>query len=250
VTKPINVVLADDHAMVRHGLRVLLEAEPDMAVVGEAADGLEVGPLVQNLKPDVLVLDIVMPGLGGLDVAREITRRSPDTRIVVLSMHDSDAYVLEAVRNGALAYVPKGAPAAELVRAIRAAAAGRRYVRTVPDRAIDDYLRKAHGADVDLYQLLTPREREVLHMVAEGLSSVAIARRLSISPRTVEAHRASVMRKLGLKGRTELIKFALSRGIVPLDPPLPGADDGRAELPPDVPPEAGEKGTRPSRRRA
>jgi DNA-binding NarL/FixJ family response regulator len=249
MTRPINVVLADDHAMVRHGLRVLLEAESDMAVVGEAADGLEVGPLVQNLRPDVLVLDIVMPGLSGLDVAREVTRRSPETRIVVLSMHDSDAYVLEAVRNGALAYVPKGAPAAELVRAIRAAAAGRRYVRAVPDRAIDDYLRKTRGADADLYELLTPREREVLHMVAEGLSSAAIGRRLSISPRTVEAHRASVMRKLGLKGRTELIKFALSRGIVPLDPPLPATEDGREEPSATAPSGPPEKGTRPARRR-
>jgi DNA-binding NarL/FixJ family response regulator len=229
MSRKIHVVLADDHAMVRHGLRVVLEAEPDMVVVGEAVDGLEVAPLVQKTRPDVLVLDLVMPGLGGLDVAREITRRSPETRIVVLSMHDSDAYVLEAVRSGALAYVPKGAPAAELVRAIRSAAGGRRYVRTVPDRAIDDYLRKARGSEADLYDLLTPREREVLHMVAEGLSSGKIARRLAISPRTVEAHRASLMRKLGVKGRTELIKFALSRGIVPLEPPLPA---GKEERPP------------------
>jgi DNA-binding NarL/FixJ family response regulator len=224
----IRVVLADDHAMVRHGLRVLVEAEPDMKVVGEAADGLEVWPLVQRLAPEVLVLDLVLPGLGGLDVAREVSRRAPRTRIVVLSMHDDDAYVLESVRRGAIAYVPKGAPAAELVRAIRSAAAGRRYVRDVPDRAIDDYLRKASGRETDVYELLTTREREVLHMVAEGLSSAGIAPRLGISPRTVEAHRASLMRKLGLKGRAELIRFALSRGIVPLDPPPAATPRGRS----------------------
>ena len=215
----ISVVLADDHAMVRHGLRVLLEAEPDMTVVGEVSDGLEVAPAAERLAPDVLVLDLALPGLGGLDAAREVGRRAPQTRIVVLSMHDSDAYVMEAVRKGAIAYVPKGAPAAELVAAIRSAAAGRRYVPGVTDRALDDYLHRARDSESAPYDLLSRREREVLHMAAEGLSSAAIARRLGISPRTVEAHRASVMRKLGLKGRAELIRFALSRGIVPLDAP-------------------------------
>jgi two-component system, NarL family, response regulator NreC len=214
----INVILADDHAMVRHGLRLLLESEPDIAVIGEAADGLEVLPLVRRMGPDVLVLDIVMPGLNGLDVAKEVVRSAPATRIVILSMHDTDSYVLEAVRCGATGFIAKGAASSELVRAVRAASVGRRYLRpAVPDATIEQYLRRARGASSDVYDLLTKREREVLHLVAEGLSSAAIAKRLGISPRTAEAHRASVMRRLGLKGRTELIRYALSRGLVPLD---------------------------------
>jgi two-component system response regulator NreC len=212
----ISVILAEDHAMVRHGLRLLLESEPDLTVIGETSDGLEVAVLVERLGPDVLVLDIVMPGLNGLDVAREVTRRSPATRIVILSMYDSDCYVLEALRCGATGYIAKGAASPELVRAVRAAAAGRRYLRPdVPESTIEEYLRRAQSSKSDRYDVLTRREREVLHMVAEGLSSAAIARRLGISPRTVEAHRAKVMRRLGLKGLPGLIRYALSRGLVP-----------------------------------
>jgi DNA-binding NarL/FixJ family response regulator len=214
----IHVILADDHAMVRHGIRLLLESEPDIEVIGEAADGLEVAALVERMAPDVLVLDIAMPGLSGLDVAKEVTRRSPTTRIAMLSMHDSESYVLEAVRSGAIAFIAKGAASGELVRAVRSAAAGRRYLRPpIPEATIEEYLRRSRGETADVYDLLTRREREVLHLVAEGLSSAAIARRLGISPRTAEAHRASVMRRLGLHGRAELIRYALSRGLVPLD---------------------------------
>jgi DNA-binding NarL/FixJ family response regulator len=212
----ISVILAEDHAIVRHGLRLLLESEPDITVVGETSDGLEVAALVERLGPDVLVLDIVMPGLNGLDLARDLTRGSLATRIVILSMHDSDAYVLEALRCGATGYVAKGEASTELARAVRAAAAGRRYLRPgVPDHVIEEYLRRAQGSKRDLYDLLTRREREVLHLVAEGLSGAAIGRRLGISPRTVEAHRASLMRRLGLKGLPALIRYALSRGLVP-----------------------------------
>jgi two-component system response regulator NreC len=135
---------------------------------------------------------------------------------VILSMHDSDAYVLEALRCGATGYVAKGEASTELARAVRAAALGRRYLRPgVPDHVIEEYLRRAQGSKRDLYDLLTRREREVLHLVAEGLSGAAIGRRLGISPRTVEAHRASLMRRLGLKGLPALIRYALSRGLVP-----------------------------------
>ena len=165
-------------------------------------------------------------------------RSAPATRIVILSMHDSDSYVLEAVRCGATGFIAKGAASSELVRAVRAASVGRRYLRpAVPDATIEQYLHRARAGSSDVYDLLTRREREVLHLVAEGLSSAAIAKRLGISPRTAEAHRASVMRRLGLKGRTELIRYALSRGLVPLDMASRprGKEDDEPELRPLTP---------------
>lgn len=213
-----TIVLADDHQVVRQGLRLLLEAEPGFSVIGEVADGLEVAGLVERLKPDVLILDLMMPGLGGLDVSRQVTRRAPETRVVILSMHSSDAYVVEALRKGASAYVLKGSSADELIGAVRAALAGRRYLSPpLSEKAIESYVQKARDAEVDLYETLTTREREVLHLAAEGMSSTAMGGRLGISPRTAETHRTNVMRKLGLHSRTELIRYAIKRGILPID---------------------------------
>jgi DNA-binding NarL/FixJ family response regulator len=212
-----TIVLADDHQVVRQGLRALLESEPGFSVVGEASDGLRVAGVVERLRPDVLVADLMMPGLGGLEVTRQVTRRFPKTRVVILSMHASEAYVVEALRNGASAYVLKDADASQLVRAIREAAAGRRCLSApFSAQALDSYLRKAREAAADLYETLTSREREVLHLTAEGLTSAGIARRLGISPRTAESHRANILRKLGLRGQTDLIRYTLSRGILPL----------------------------------
>jgi DNA-binding NarL/FixJ family response regulator len=227
-----RIVLADDHPIVRQGLRSLLEKEPGFSVVGEASDGLEVADLVEKTRADVLVLDLLMPGLGGLDVAREVARRSPKTRIVVLSMHSSEAFVLRALRNGASAYVLKDSSTTELVRAVRQVQAGRRYLSSrLSERAIEAYVNRADGGAVDIYETLTPREREVLHLAAEGLSNPAIGERLGISPRTAEAHRAHVMEKLGLRNRTELIAYALRRGLIPADasgalPRPPRQDEG------------------------
>jgi two-component system, NarL family, response regulator NreC len=215
---PTTIVLADDHAVVRQGLRALLEKEPGFSIVGEAADGLKVADLVKSLSPSVLVLDLMMPGLGGLDVTRQVVRRSPQTRIVILSMHANDAYVLEALRSGAAAYVLKDSSASELVRAIREVTAGRRYLTPpLSESAIRAYMERTKCAEIDPYEALTPREREVLHLAAEGLSSAEIAGRLGISPRTAESHRASVLRKLDLHSQTDLIRYAIRRGILPLD---------------------------------
>ncbi len=214
----ITIVLADDHQVIRQGLRALLDAEPGLSVVGEAADGVEALGLVERLKPDVLVVDVMMPSLGGLEVTRRVRHRSPPTQVVVLSMYANEAYVLEALRNGATGYVLKEASAAELVHAVRCAAQGRRYLSPpLSERAIEAYVERAKAGTVDPYETLTPREREILYLAARGYSNPEIAARLSISPRTAETHRAHVLQKLGLQGQTDLVRYALRRGILPAE---------------------------------
>ncbi len=213
-----TILLADDHPIVLQGLRALLGGEADFRIVGEAGDGREALALVERLKPDVLVMDLMMPGLGGLEVTRQVGQRSPGTRVVILSMHSNEAYVLDALRHGALGYVLKDATTTDLAQAVRAAAAGRRYLSpALSERAIEAYIESAQVETLDLYETLTDREREVLHLAAEGLSNAEIAARLSLSPRTVETHRGRLMRKLGLSTQTDLIRYALRRGIVPLE---------------------------------
>jgi two-component system, NarL family, response regulator NreC len=214
-----RILLADDHQVVREGFRALLEAEPDFEIVAETGDGLDAVRKVEQHKPHVLVVDLMMPGLNGLEVARQISQRSPRTRIVVLSMHANEAYVLEALKNGASAYVLKDSSAAELVRAVREALAGRRYLSPpLSELAIDSYIQRARTSDtLDLHDTLTNREREVLQLAAEGHTNAEIAGRLFISPRTVETHRANVLHKLGLRSQTELVRYALQRGILPME---------------------------------
>ena len=213
-----SIVLADDHSVVRQGLRALLEAETDFRLIGEAGDGLEAVQLAERLCPNVLVLDLMMPGLNGLEVARRVSQRTPQTRIVILSMYASEAYVLEAMKNGAAGYVLKDSTAADLVKAIREVAAGRRYLSSpLSERAIEVYIESAKATTFDLYDTLTTREREVFQMVVEGRTNAEIAARLIISPRTVETHRANLTRKLGLRTQTELVRYALRRGILSLD---------------------------------
>ena len=213
-----TIVLADDHQVVRHGLRVLLEAEPEFRIVGEAGDGLEALEMLERLQPDVLVLDLMMPGMNGLEVTRQASQRSPRTGIVILSMHTNEAYVLEALRAGAKAYVLKSSTSDELVSAVREVAVGRRYLSSpLSERAIEAYTQRAEAAAMDSYEMLTTREREVLQLAAEGHTSAETAARLSISPRTAETHRANLMRKLGLRTQADLIRYALRRGIVPME---------------------------------
>jgi two-component system, NarL family, response regulator NreC len=213
--KPVRILLADDHQVVREGVRALLERQPEFTVVGETSDGFKVTGLAERLRPDILIVDLVMPGLGGLDVTREVTRRCAGTRVIVLSMHSSDAYVLQALRDGASAFVLKDASSAELIRAVSEALAGRRYLSPpLSEKAIEAYVKRAQGAELDVYETLTPREREVLHLTAEGLSNPAIGKRIQISPRTAETHRSRVMHKLGLRSKTDLIAYAVKRGLI------------------------------------
>jgi DNA-binding NarL/FixJ family response regulator len=215
-----TIVLADDHGVVREGLRTLLGAEPDLAVIGEEGDGLKVMALVERLKPHVLVLDVMMPGLNGLEIARQVARRAPGTRTVMLSMHANEAYVLEALRNGASAYVLKDASAAEFVKAVREVAAGRRYLSPpLSELTIEAYAHKATSVAPEPYDTLTTREREVFQLTAEGSTNVQIAARLSIGVRTVETHRANVMRKLHLRTHSDLVRYAVHRGTLPPEPP-------------------------------
>ncbi len=214
----ISILLADDHIVVRQGLKALLEAEPDFHVLGEAADGLEAVQLVERLQPDILLVDVMMPGLSGLEATRQVRERYPKTQVVVLSMHSSEAYVLEALRNGAMGYVLKDSDATALVQAVHEAYEGRRYLSPpLSDVIIDAYVNKSRETTLDIYDTLTNREREVLQLASEGRTNADIAQRLGISPRTVEIHRTNMMRKLGLHSEHELIRYALRRGILPPD---------------------------------
>ena len=213
-----DILLADDHHLVRQGLKALLDGEPHFRLVGEAGNGLEAVRLAERVRPDVLITDLVMPGLNGLEVTRQVTRSHPRTRVVILSMYADDAYVFEALRNGASAYVLKDSQASDLVKAVREVAAGKRYLSPpLSERSLELYVRKVKSPPEDPYELLTTREREVLQMVAEGHTSAEIATLLFISPRTAEGHRANLMRKLGFQNHTDLILFALKRGILPLN---------------------------------
>ncbi|HET7263180.1 MAG TPA: response regulator transcription factor [bacterium] len=214
---PVTIVLADDHHVVRQGLRAVLEAEPDFSILGEAGDGLEAVDLVAQSRPRVLIADLMMPGITGLEVTRRVRKEYPDTQVVILSMHASEPYVLEALRNGAAAYVLKASQSAHLVEAVRAAAAGHRYLSpSLSSRAIAVYADSAPAdpGPSDGYATLTNREREVLHLAAEGHGHRAIGQRLGISPRTAEVHRANLMRKLDLHNQTDLVRYAIRRGIV------------------------------------
>ena len=199
-------------------MRALLESEPDFSVKGEAGDGLEAVRLAECLHPDVLVLDLMMPGLTGLEVLRIVRKRSPQTRVVVLSMHGNNAFIAEALKNGATGYVLKGSDEKDLVRAVREAAAGTRFLSPpVTEIAIDAYIEQAKAGPFDPHETLTTREREALQQVAEGKTSPEIAARLHISQRTVENHRAHLMRKLGLENQSELIRYAVRHGLIPLE---------------------------------
>jgi DNA-binding NarL/FixJ family response regulator len=213
-----SVVLAEDHSIVREGLRLLLAGDPSLRVVGEAADGIAAVELVERLQPNLLIVDVMMPGLNGLDVIRQTAQRSPHTAIVVLSMYADESYVLRALRLGALGYVLKQASSTDLLKAIAAVLDGRTYLsEPLSERAISAYVDKARERPADPYESLTPREREVFQLVAEGLTTAAIADRLTISPRTAEVHRMNLMRKLGLNSHTDLVRFAIKRGVISLD---------------------------------
>ena len=211
-----TVVLADDHQLVRQGLRALLQTDASLKLLGDTGDGLEAVRLVDRLQPNVLVLDLMVPGLHGLEVARQIRQQTPHTQVVILSMHADEAYVQEALKNGAAGYVLKEATAADLLQAVHEARAGRRYLSpSLAERAIDAFVRKPVEAGADVFDTLTSRERMVLQLAAEGRSAAVIGESLFISPRTAETHRTNLMRKLGLHSQTDLVRYAIRKGILP-----------------------------------
>jgi two-component system, NarL family, response regulator NreC len=214
----VSVLLADDHPIVRQGLRHLLEMQTDFKVVGEASDGLEASQLAERYHPDVLVVDMMMPGLNGLEVTRQVRQRSPTTRIIVLSMHNNDAYVLQALKRGASGYVLKDSGPGEVVEAVKQVMLGQRYLSAnLAENLIEMLLKQTGNLPKDPYEELTNREREVFQLTAEGWNNSEIAERLCISPRTVEVHRANLMEKLGLHSQMDVLRFAIRRGLVSVD---------------------------------
>ena len=213
-----NIIIVDDHAVVRESLKKLLESESDFKVIGEIGEGLEALRAVEQLQPDVTVVDLMLNGMNGIEVTRQIVKRSPKTAVVILSMYGNDEYVFEALRAGAKAYVLKDSTSDELVKAIREATVGHRYLGPpLSERTIETYAKKVESSGIETNDILTSREREVLYMASQGLTNVDIAERLFISRRTVEVHRSSMMQKLGLKTQTDLIRYALQHGMLPDD---------------------------------
>ena len=214
-----KILLVEDHAVLRQGLKALFAEEPDIEIVGEANDGREALRRVSELRPDVVLMDISMPDLNGIEATRQIRRSYPEVKVVVLSMHVNEEYVFQMLQIGAVGYVLKQSDSAELLIAIRAALSGGSFLSPPISRVIiDDYVRraKARGQDSDL-DLLTPREREVLQLLAEGRSNQKIAQQLGISVKTVERHRSNMMNKLSISNKTELIKYALRKGWATLE---------------------------------
>jgi two-component system response regulator NreC len=199
-------------------MQTILERERDFSIVGVAADGLETVRLAERLKPDVLILDLMMPGLSGLEALRILRESSRRTRIMILSMHSSNALIAQALQNGAISYVLKDSTEETLVRAVRETAAGRRFLSPpVTEIAINAYIEQSKTSPFDPHETLTPRQREVLQLAAEGKTNAEIAARLNISVRTVENHRATLMQRLGLRNQSELIRYTIRHGLIPLD---------------------------------
>lgn len=216
LTTPIRVLLADDHTILRAGLRMMLNAQPDITVVGEANDGREAVRETEQLAPDVVIMDITMPELSGIEATKLIKRAMPEVKILILTMHENEGYLFQSLRAGASGYIMKEAADTELIQAIRTVQSGRFYLSpAAQSMMVGDYLQRVKaGEEKDSYNDLTEREREILKLVAEGLTNNQIAEKLVISPKTVDTHRTHVMDKLNLHSRAELVKYAMRRGLL------------------------------------
>jgi two-component system, NarL family, response regulator NreC len=212
----IRILLGDDHTLVRQGFRKILEGRPDWEVVAEASDGRDAVRQAAAVEPDVAVLDIGMPLLNGIEAARQITRRHPNIRVLILSMHSDEAYIIQALKAGARGYLLKDSADVELIRGIAAVAAGKSYFSPAVSRImLDDYVRRmAEKGIVDRFESLSEREREVFQLIAEGHSNKEIADLLFVSPATVETHRAHILQKLDVHNTAELVLYAVRRGVI------------------------------------
>lgn len=213
--KSIRVLTVDDHAIIRDGVSAVLSLTPDIEIVGEAKNGRDALRRVHELQPDVVLMDISMPIMDGLEATRRIKKESPRTRVLVLTQHEDKEYVFRLLSAGASGFISKVAASSELVAGIRSISAGQSFLSpSVATFLVEDYQSKSWRPDCDLYQQLTEREREVMKLVAEGYSTKAIAELLVVSPKTVEGHKTKLMAKLGVRDRVELVKYAIKRRIV------------------------------------
>lgn len=214
----IRVLVVDDHTLIRQGIVGLLESQDDIEVVGQAGNGREAIALLATISADVVLMDIAMPGINGLTATREMKERRPDVRVLILTIHDRDDYLFQALRAGASGYVLKGADVQDLLAAVRTAFRGEVYLYpSVTSTLVADYLRRARaGDDRATYDGLSDREREILHLIAQGKTSPEIAAELFLSPHTVQSHRDHIMAKLDLHSKAALIKYAIAKGLIDL----------------------------------
>lgn len=210
----MNILVADDHGIVRSGIKLLLDRQPDMEVIAEAEDGAEAVTLALQHRPDVAVLDVSMPKLTGLQAAREIKAQVPDVAVLLLSMHDDEAYLYEALRVGAGGYVLKREADQDLVHAVRAVFNGEPFLASAAQQSLVRDLMRMDAADAPLRDRLTPRELEVVKLIAEAHTNKQIAEILGLSEKTIESHRANVLNKLGMRDRVELVRYAIRRGLI------------------------------------
>ena len=212
----IHILLADDHTILRAGLKMMLNAQPDIEVVGEAHDGRQAIHEAQRLLPDIVLMDITMPDMNGIEATRQIKKLVPEIKVLVLTMHENDEYIFQALRAGASGYILKEAADTELITALHVIQSGQFYLSpTAQSVMVGDYLQRIRtGEERDSYSNLTEREREILKLVAEGYTNNQIAEQLVISPKTVDTHRTHVMDKLNLHSRAELVKYAMRRGLL------------------------------------
>jgi DNA-binding NarL/FixJ family response regulator len=214
--RKIRILLADDHQLMRGGLRLMIAQQPDLIVAGEASDGREAVALAKSLKPDEVVMDVGMPNLNGIEAAQQIVRSQPEIAVIMLSMHSDESYVLRALKAGARGYLLKDSAESDLIKAVHAVAGGKSFFSPAVSKVLlDDYVRKLKrtGAE-DAYDLLTPREREIFQLIAEGKSNKDVANLLNVSVYTVETHRSNIMQKLHLRGIPELILYAVRKGVI------------------------------------
>jgi two-component system, NarL family, response regulator NreC len=212
----IRILLADDHTILRAGLKLMLNAQPDMEVIGEAQDGRQAIREARRLQPDIVLMDITMPDINGIEATREIKKVAPDVKVLILTMHEHDEYIFQALRAGASGYMLKEAADTELITALHVIRSGQFYLSPMAQSVmVGDYLQRVRtGEEKDSYSTLTEREREILKLVAEGYTNNQIAERLVISPKTVDTHRTHIMDKLNLHSRAELVKYAMRRGLL------------------------------------